>query len=271
MAITVSAELGMAALMRGDIQKAEAWYQSALDQQWTHGDASGRSHMYGHVVPAGLGDIARAKGDGVRAFHHYRESLDMGCRHHNLRAVSYALGGMAGALASTSRYAAAARLFGASEALHAACGFDFARETLDRQRALGLPEPWARANTPLTGYQHLQRSLRGKRPIVAIPLSEAADEHWASGRLLTLEQATAEALTVAIEPPASCPEQDVGLSSRELEVLRLLVDGRTNRAIGDTLSLSERTVENHVLHILAKLGLESRTAAATYAIRHGLA
>jgi DNA-binding NarL/FixJ family response regulator len=62
-----------------------------------------------------------------------------------------------------------------------------------------------------------------------------------------------------------------GLTPREREVLRLLVDGRSNRAIAETLSLSERTVENHVLHILTKLGLESRTAAATYAVRHGLA
>ena len=61
-----------------------------------------------------------------------------------------------------------------------------------------------------------------------------------------------------------------GLTPRELEVLRLLVEGHSNRRIGDTLSLSERTVENHVTHILAKLGLESRTAAATYAVRQGL-
>ena len=55
------------------------------------------------------------------------------------------------------------------------------------------------------------------------------------------------------------------------EVPRLLVEGRSNRAIAETLSLSERTVENHVLHILTKLGLESRIAAATYAVRQGLA
>jgi DNA-binding NarL/FixJ family response regulator len=61
------------------------------------------------------------------------------------------------------------------------------------------------------------------------------------------------------------------LTPREREVLRLLADGRSNRAIAEALFLSERTVENHVLHIVTKLGVDSRTAAATYAVRHGLA
>jgi DNA-binding NarL/FixJ family response regulator len=62
-----------------------------------------------------------------------------------------------------------------------------------------------------------------------------------------------------------------GLSPRETEVLRLLAGGRSNRAIAESLSISERTVENHVFHILAKLGVDSRTAAATWAVRQGLA
>ena len=62
-----------------------------------------------------------------------------------------------------------------------------------------------------------------------------------------------------------------GLSPRELDVLRLLAEGRSNRAIGDRLSISERTVENHVVHILAKLDFDSRTAAAAWAVRNGLA
>ncbi|MGI8962965.1 MAG: LuxR C-terminal-related transcriptional regulator, partial [Thermomicrobiales bacterium] len=62
-----------------------------------------------------------------------------------------------------------------------------------------------------------------------------------------------------------------GLTPRELDVLRLLVEGGSNRNIADALSLSERTVENHVRHILDKLNLDTRTAAATFAVRHGLA
>ncbi len=54
-------------------------------------------------------------------------------------------------------------------------------------------------------------------------------------------------------------------------MLSLLATGQANREIGETLSISERTVENHVRHVLSKLGVTSRTAAATYAVRQGLA
>ncbi len=108
-------------------------------------------------------------------------------------------------------------------------------------------------------------------------LSDAAfTEAWNAGQLMSQDEALAgaEALALATAEAeiASPPDKATrhGLTPREREVLRLLVEGRSNRAIADILSLSERTVENHVLHILTKLGLASRTAAATYAVRHGL-
>jgi DNA-binding CsgD family transcriptional regulator len=61
-----------------------------------------------------------------------------------------------------------------------------------------------------------------------------------------------------------------GLSTREVEVLRLVAAGNTNRAIATELFLSERTVERHVSNILTKLGAGSRTAAAAYAFEHGI-
>lgn len=62
-----------------------------------------------------------------------------------------------------------------------------------------------------------------------------------------------------------------GLTPREIEVLRLIVGGRTNAEIATQLTLSERTVHRHVSNILTKLDVRSRTAAATYAVHHGLA
>jgi non-specific serine/threonine protein kinase len=62
-----------------------------------------------------------------------------------------------------------------------------------------------------------------------------------------------------------------GLSSREVEVVRLLADGLTNQEIADTLFVSLRTAATHVDHILTKLGVRSRTAAVAFAIRNGLA
>jgi DNA-binding NarL/FixJ family response regulator len=62
-----------------------------------------------------------------------------------------------------------------------------------------------------------------------------------------------------------------GLSPREREVLALVAEGRTNRAIATELFISEKTVARHVSNIFSKLGLSSRAAAAAYAHRHGLA
>jgi len=62
-----------------------------------------------------------------------------------------------------------------------------------------------------------------------------------------------------------------GLSERELEVLRLVAQGRTNREIAETLVLSEKTVARHLTNIFAKTGVENRAGAAAYALRHGLA
>ena len=60
------------------------------------------------------------------------------------------------------------------------------------------------------------------------------------------------------------------MTPRELDVLRLLVAGRSNPQIAEALFISPRTATTHVSNILAKLGVESRTEAAARAIRDGL-
>jgi DNA-binding CsgD family transcriptional regulator len=66
------------------------------------------------------------------------------------------------------------------------------------------------------------------------------------------------------------PASSSGLSARELEVLRLLVTGKTNRVIADELCISEKTVARHVSNIFNKLGLSSRAGATAYAYEHHL-
>jgi DNA-binding CsgD family transcriptional regulator len=61
-----------------------------------------------------------------------------------------------------------------------------------------------------------------------------------------------------------------GLTKRELEVLRLVASGKSNRAIAAELVISEHTVARHVQNIFAKLGVSSRTAAASFAFAHAL-
>src|SRR6266536_1429709 len=61
-----------------------------------------------------------------------------------------------------------------------------------------------------------------------------------------------------------------GLTAREVEVLRLVAAGKTNRAVAADLFLSEKTVARHVSNIFTKLGLSSRSAATAYAYEHDL-
>jgi len=61
------------------------------------------------------------------------------------------------------------------------------------------------------------------------------------------------------------------LTRRELEVLRLIAQGMSNRQIASELSVAEKTVKTHVSSVLSKLGVADRTQAALYAVQHGLA
>jgi DNA-binding NarL/FixJ family response regulator len=77
-----------------------------------------------------------------------------------------------------------------------------------------------------------------------------------------------------LEVPSSSPEATMtpnpwGLSDRERAVLDLIAEGRTNREIGDALFITDKTASAHVTHILAKLGVSSRTEAALLAARAG--
>jgi len=70
------------------------------------------------------------------------------------------------------------------------------------------------------------------------------------------------------EVPA--PQQPEPLTEREIEVLRQLAQGKSNKEIAATLVIAEKTVRTHVSNILAKLGVASRTQAALHAVRSGL-
>ncbi|KAA3640008.1 MAG: LuxR family transcriptional regulator, partial [Armatimonadetes bacterium] len=72
-----------------------------------------------------------------------------------------------------------------------------------------------------------------------------------------------------INPPRS--EWPAGLTDREVEVLRLVSSGATNRAIAADLVVSERTIDRHVSNIFTKIDVSTRAAATAWAIRNGLA
>lgn len=70
--------------------------------------------------------------------------------------------------------------------------------------------------------------------------------------------------------PAPSGAADPGLSQRELEIMRLVSDGLTNKEIGSRLSITEGTVKNHVHNALHKLDMDNRIQAAAYIVRQGL-
>jgi HD-GYP domain-containing protein (c-di-GMP phosphodiesterase class II) len=78
-------------------------------------------------------------------------------------------------------------------------------------------------------------------------------------------------LRAADAPPASFPPLPVDLTERELEVLRLLVIGRTKRQIAGELFISHSTVHTHTVHIYTKCSVSTRAGLAMFAMRHGLA
>jgi DNA-binding NarL/FixJ family response regulator len=74
----------------------------------------------------------------------------------------------------------------------------------------------------------------------------------------------------AIAAKLAAREQQASLSKRELEVLHLIVEGRSNKEIAKELNLAQVTVKLHVGHVLEKLGVMDRTQAATTAIQRGI-
>jgi NarL family two-component system response regulator LiaR len=87
----------------------------------------------------------------------------------------------------------------------------------------------------------------------------------------SLEPAIALKMLQELSHPPERPPTPDPLSGREMEVLRLLAQGKSNREIADQLVITELTVRTHVSNILGKLHLASRTQAALYALKEGLA
>jgi DNA-binding NarL/FixJ family response regulator len=83
-------------------------------------------------------------------------------------------------------------------------------------------------------------------------------------------QSDAEGLADSLQSGARST-QPGGLTPRERQIAELVARGLTNRQIADVLHLAERTAENHVQHILTKLGFQNRSQIAAWAARQGLA
>lgn len=99
------------------------------------------------------------------------------------------------------------------------------------------------------------------------PSDPGPDSHVKVTALACPTQSPHQLVAVLLVSP---PGELYGLTSRELEILGLIVDGWPNQRMASALLVTERTVAAHVEHILAKLGAETRTLAAVRAVRLGL-
>jgi DNA-binding CsgD family transcriptional regulator len=116
------------------------------------------------------------------------------------------------------------------------------------------------------------RSLRESHPLrPALAPGDAARSLRGDVRAGRLDGPAVEAvLAAAGNRPAGRPAWPAGLTGREVTVLRGIARGQTAAAVGADLHISPKTARNHIEHIYVKIGASNRTAAALFALSHGL-
>lgn len=132
------------------------------------------------------------------------------------------------------------------------------QEACRRWQAIGARHRTARVRELLARAHQ----VLGNRDAADLELDAAAAEFERLGARLDVERVAAL---------RSAPSRPDGLTAREVEVLVLVAEGKTNREVAGALFLSEKTVARHLSNIFTKLDVSSRTAAAAYAFEHGLA
>jgi DNA-binding CsgD family transcriptional regulator len=137
-------------------------------------------------------------------------------------------------------------------------------QALDFNRRMGATT-WVAHTLCAYGRELHARGRNGDRARATALISEAA----ALAERIGLPTVLARARALGARDARSSTPPD-GLSWREVDILRLVAAGRSNREIGEQLFISGHTVANHVRSILRKTGAANRTEAAGYAYRHAL-
>jgi DNA-binding NarL/FixJ family response regulator len=144
-----------------------------------------------------------------------------------------------------------------------------------RQIRAALPQTAVVVLTTYTDTTNIGQAIAagaiGYVPKDVPPPELAATIREAAHGVLHLAPVVQRTLLQALTAPRRAEPDPKELTEREREVLVLLAEGRSNKEIARQLHVSARTVQGHVGHVLGKLGMVSRTQAAIYATRHGLA
>jgi predicted ATPase/DNA-binding CsgD family transcriptional regulator len=240
----------LARIAGGDYSRAEGYYREALAIGRGAGIREGLA-----TWQSNLGMVLLHQGQLDEAVRLLREGLELRVALHHRRGIAVTLEEAAAVAAATGRGGDAACLYGAAERL---------------REELGAP----RAADPADDAEH-RRHIAAAQGRIDRAAWVAA---WAAGRALAPDQALATARAILAAPPipdippvVTSPAVATGpLSRRESQVAAMVARGLSNRAIAGALSISEKTVANHVDHILTKLDFRSRTQVAAWAVRSGL-
>jgi predicted ATPase/DNA-binding CsgD family transcriptional regulator/transcriptional regulator with XRE-family HTH domain len=237
------AELGDTRLMMGDVAGAVPLLDEAL--------ALHRRSEFPVRIAVTLGErahAARMQGDQVLAARLFTESMTVAAEIGSERFLLGAVAGLAGVALALGQPERAARLLGAVETTAKTSG-----------------------GGRIAHAAHSVRILTDVRASLPEPVFVAA---WDEGRALPFTDACADAMALAastVEPPSPRERDDnSGLTARELDVLRLLVEGHSDRQIAEALFIGTRTVQTHVANFFAKLGVNTRAEAAAVAVRRGI-
>lgn len=232
--------MGLVTYKQGDFPRSRSYFQEAL-RLWTD---AGIAWGLTHCIPGHLGDIALAEGDLAEALGHYQRSLQLN-RELEDEDIAWCFISLSLILARDGEPEIAARLLGFADQVQERIGNPMQPDVL--RVYTETRERLAAALPPDQLFTLIKAGQSG-------PLDDGISE------ALSLSHSTCR----TPQPPAH------DLTTRELEVLRLIAAGNSNQQIADELYLSRGTVKIHVTHILAKLGVSSRTAAADIAHRQGL-
>lgn len=238
---------GQAALIQGNTELARSQIEEGLHICREIKDQQGTA-----LALILSGQVHALQGEEITAYHLYEESLALARETKQRWIIAACLEGLAMMLARWSEIVQATRLWGKAEAL---------------RDAVHVPIP------PIE-YLDYESSLAPVREQLGEKAFAAA---WAEGQTMTLERVlsargeeTISSTPMRAETPP-LPTYPAGLTAREVQVLRLVVQGLTNTEIADTLGLSEKTIAHHLTHIFNKTITENRAAAVAFAFRHGLA
>ncbi|MGI9145540.1 MAG: ATP-binding protein [Chloroflexota bacterium] len=239
--------LGWLAYQQGENSAARVWLEEAMAAYRDLGQPSGLASGL-----AFLGLVATEQGNYAEAHARFLASLEERRSGGGSFDPAFLLGCWAGLAAAKDQPERALRLAAAADALRRASGSRSADPYLSR-----------------VGHRIVAaREALGK---------VQAESAWSLGQTMGVEQALADAFSVGDLEPSTMEHSPGrkraagGLTDREVEVLRLVTRGYTNRTIAAELVLSERTVAHHLANILGKLEVSSRAAATAFALREGLA